>query len=198
MPEEDRTKEELIEEIKLLKEQIGKLEILASERKLAENEILRSKQFSESIINSLPGIFYLFDRNGKILRVNERFLKASTYSLEEVLKMHPLDFFSSEEKKKVEDKIKEVFEKGESSVEADFLSKDGIKTPYYFTGYRIMIDNALLLVGLGIDITERKRLEEESNKRLHEMEVFYKASIGREERILELKEEIEILEKKIK
>jgi hypothetical protein len=38
-------------------------------------------------------------------------------------------------------------------------------------------------------------MEEESRKRLKELEVFYKASIGREERIPELKKEIEMLKK---
>ena len=45
------------------------------------------------------------------------------------------------------------------------------------------------------DITKNKRAEEESQKRLQELEVFYKASVGREERILELKKEIEQLKK---
>jgi hypothetical protein len=36
-------------------------------------------------------------------------------------------------------------------------------------------------------------MEEEKEKRLHEMEVFYTASVGREERIIELKKEIERL-----
>jgi PAS domain S-box-containing protein len=46
------------------------------------------------------------------------------------------------------------------------------------------------------DITERKKLAEESSKHMQELEIFYKASIGREERILELKKEIEMLKKK--
>jgi len=47
------------------------------------------------------------------------------------------------------------------------------------------------------DVTERKQLEAELQKRLKEMETFYKASMGREERILELKKEVESLKKKL-
>ncbi|MFH1075219.1 MAG: PAS domain S-box protein [Candidatus Firestonebacteria bacterium] len=47
------------------------------------------------------------------------------------------------------------------------------------------------------DITERKKMEDEAQKRLRELEIFYKASIGREERIIELKKEIEILKKEL-
>ena len=45
------------------------------------------------------------------------------------------------------------------------------------------------------DVTGQKKTEEELQKRLQELEVFYKASVGREERILELKKEVEQLKK---
>ncbi len=142
-----------------------------TQNKLAESEILRSKQFSESIINSLPGIFYVVDSKGKMVRINERFLKDSGYSQEEVLSMHALDFFSADQKMKVQERIMEVFEKGESSVEADLLSKDGSTIPYYFTGFCAMIDGSPLLVGTGIDITERRNTE----KALRDSEEKYRS-----------------------
>ena len=40
------------------------------------------------------------------------------------------------------------------------------------------------------NISEIKRVESEKNQHLRELEIFYKGSIGREERILDLKEEI--------
>jgi len=133
-------------------------------RNKAEDEIRRSRQFSDSVINSLPGIFYVIDSNGKLIRVNENFLKVSLYSMEEALSMQVLDFFSADEKEEVACRIKEAFEKGEASVEAGFLSKDGKKTAYYFTGYGARIDNTNLIVGLGIDITDRKKAEADRDK----------------------------------
>ncbi|MCX5694810.1 MAG: cache domain-containing protein [Candidatus Omnitrophica bacterium] len=47
------------------------------------------------------------------------------------------------------------------------------------------------------DITERKKLEEEAKRHLHELEIFYKVSVGREERIIELKKEIGNLKKEL-
>jgi two-component system sensor histidine kinase/response regulator len=47
------------------------------------------------------------------------------------------------------------------------------------------------------DITEHKNVEEESRKRMQELEIFYKASVGREERIIELKKELELLKKRL-
>jgi len=44
---------------------------------------------------------------------------------------------------------------------------------------------------------EHKKLTEDMEKRMHELEVFYEASVGREERIAELKNEVEELKKKL-
>lgn len=49
---------------------------------------------------------------------------------------------------------------------------------------------------LRAEIAERKKMEEETKKHLHDLEVFYKASKGREERIVELKKMIKELEAK--
>jgi PAS domain S-box-containing protein len=51
----------------------------------------------------------------------------------------------------------------------------------------------IFLIPEGRDITDIKKSEEETRKYTRELEVFYKASIGREERIIELKKEIEML-----
>src|ERR1019366_432102 len=44
-----------------------------SESKRAEDQIINEKKLSDSIINSLPGIFYLYDKNRKFLRWNKNF-----------------------------------------------------------------------------------------------------------------------------
>ncbi|MFA5117356.1 MAG: PAS domain S-box protein [Candidatus Omnitrophota bacterium] len=49
------------------------------------------------------------------------------------------------------------------------------------------------IVAVYDDYTERKEAEAEVEKHLQELEIFYKAAIGREERIIELKKEIECL-----
>jgi len=151
-----------------LEQRVKDLEKDDFERKRVEESLLREKNFSESIIDSLPGIFYFFDDTGKFLRWNKNFEKVSGYSAEEISKMSPLDFFELEDKKEVAKRIQEVFIKEKSSVEANFVSKNGNRTPYYFTGLRLIIGNTHYLAGMGIDITNRKRFEEaiaESEKR---------------------------------
>ncbi|MCP5429020.1 MAG: PAS domain S-box protein [Chromatiaceae bacterium] len=44
-------------------------------------------------------------------------------------------------------------------MEADFVARDGTRTPYYFTGLRTKIEGKPHLVGVGIDIAARKQAE---------------------------------------
>lgn len=115
---------------------------------------------AQTIINSLPGIFYLIDSEGRFLSWNENFERVSGYTAEEIRKMHSLDLVGSDEKELVEAKMEEVFRRGESSAEVDFVSKSGRRTPYFFTGKQIIIDGKVCLLGMGVDISERIRAED--------------------------------------
>jgi len=124
------------------------------------DQLIRSeKQFSDTMIDSMPGILYFYDTQGRFLRWNQNFEMVSGYAREEIAGMHPLDFFAESDKSRVRERIEEVFERGESSVEADFVGKDGRRTPYFFTGRRVEFHGLLCLVGVGIDISERRRVE---------------------------------------
>lgn len=129
-------------------------------RKKVEDTVLRERNFSNTTIDSLPGVFYHYDDQGRFLRWNKNFERVTGYSAEEMANLHPLDFFAGDEKQEVADRIGEVFTAGASSVEANFLCKDGRLIPYFFTGHRVDIDGRPYLVGMGIDISERKQAEE--------------------------------------
>jgi PAS domain S-box-containing protein len=53
----------------------------------------------------------------------------------------------------------QVFKTGRSKAEADLLTKQGERLPFYFTGGTVIVDGQPCLAGTGIDVTERKRTE---------------------------------------
>lgn len=130
-----------------------------TEIKKAKETILKEKQFSDSLIEDLPGVFYLFDQNGKFKKWNKNYEIVTGYSGEEISQMTPLHFFKGDDVNLVHQRIGRVFVNGKADVEALFTTKDGRGIPYYFTGNLIMIDNEPHLVGMGIDISERKQFE---------------------------------------
>lgn len=125
----------------------------------AERLLRDERMFTDMMIESMPGILYFYDSDGRFLRWNRNFEQVSGYSAQEIAGMHPLEFFRGDDKARVERRIGEVFDKGESSVEASFVARDGRATPYFFTGRRIMFDGRPCLVGMGIDISDRLEAE---------------------------------------
>lgn len=165
-------------EIALLKETVDNisfaLENLAREEKRRQAEILAKNEslFSDMMIESMPGILYFYNYEGKFLRWNHNFQIVSGYSNEEIANMHPLDFFAAEEKSAIAKKITEVFTQGQSFIEASLLAKDGARTPYLFTGRNVKFQDIDCLVGMGIDISERKNAEsklDESEQKYREL-----------------------------
>ncbi|MBL0215189.1 MAG: PAS domain S-box protein [Myxococcales bacterium] len=136
------------------------LDSLAREqaRRHAEVVVRHERDFSAAVLDALPGILYLYDQRGRFLRWNRNFEQASGYTAAEIAAMHPLQFFAGD-RELVATRIDEVFERGDSSVEAGFVSKDGRVTPYYFTGVKTVIGGQTCLVGVGIDVSERTRTE---------------------------------------
>ena len=131
-----------------------------TERKQTEEALRREKEFCDTTIDSLPGVFYHYDGTGRFLRWNKNFEAVTGYSRDEIALMHPLDFFAGDDRALIEERIGRVFDTGEGSAEADFACKDGRAVPYYFTGRRVLFDGEPYLIGVGIDIAERKAAEE--------------------------------------
>jgi PAS domain S-box-containing protein len=129
---------------------------------LRENEVrLRTERdFSNEIIDTLPGVFYLFNRQGKFRLWNKNLKDITGHSDDEIALMAPLEFIVEEDRPAVERKIEEVFVSGEANIEARLLTINGLGVPYFFTGRRIVIDGQPHLIGSGVDISERWRGEE--------------------------------------
>lgn len=131
-----------------------------TERKQAQQAILRERDFSREALDSLPGLFYLIDQQGHFLRWNQNFETVSGYDGVEISAMSPLDFFDLDEHASVAAAIERVYQHGEAQVEAWFLAKSRTKIPFLFTGKRCLLEGKLCLMGMGIDITERRRSAE--------------------------------------
>jgi PAS domain S-box-containing protein len=70
-----------------------------TESKDAERKILDGENLFNALTLSLPGIFYIVDRNGRILKWNRALEETTEYSRTEIADMRPVDFFDAGEKK---------------------------------------------------------------------------------------------------
>ena len=143
-----------------LEKRLLEVEEAAAALELARKLPLAEKKFTDYIIESLPGIFYLFDETGKFFLWNKYFEEISEYSAKEIAAMAPSDFFQGEDKKNIAQGISEVFSKGQASVEATFVSKSGKTKPFLFTGNILDIEGKKFVAGMGVDISARISAEE--------------------------------------
>lgn len=131
--------------------------------------ISKEKELSEAIINSLPGIFYLYNTKGQFYEWNENFKNVSGYSDEEISQMHPRDFFDEPERAYLESRIEDTFINGQSYAETYFYTKDKRKIYYYFTGKTLNFKGEVCLLGTGIDLSKRKIAEDELKRSEEQM-----------------------------
>jgi len=143
-----------------------KLEEKALETEQANRELTRELreykrggELSEQIVNSLPGVFYVMSRDGRYLRWNRNFERVVGYSAEEMRQLNPLDLFRGRDRELMEQRIRQAFETGEADIEADLYSRTGASYPYYFTGKLVVFDGQPCLIGMGLDISERRQAQ---------------------------------------
>ncbi len=132
--------------------------------KRAHEALLKERMLSDEVINTLPGVFYLLDEQGRFIRWNENLESVTGYLPDEIAERHPLDFFRDGDRELLRQRIGAAFATGQSDAEAHLVSRDGRATPYYFTGKRIEWDGRPCLIGMGVDISALRRAEAERDR----------------------------------
>lgn len=132
----------------------------------ARTVALREKNFANTLINGLPGIFYLVNREGQLMRWNSNFEKTLGYAGDSLSAMNLRALVSDADWPKMERACKDIVEFGNASVEVTLTTRDGRAIPFHINGTRIeSADAGVAVVGMGIDISYRKQLERELRAR---------------------------------
>ncbi|MDD4927831.1 MAG: PAS domain S-box protein [Gallionella sp.] len=130
-----------------------------TERKDSERVIQEEKEFSDTLIQSLPDIFYLLDREGRLLRWNSSFAQLAGLTAAAMSTSNALAFIHDEDKPLILCKIREAFDTGSAKTEARLIFK-GRMLRYFLTATRVETRRGVNVMGIGVDITERKQSEE--------------------------------------
>jgi len=144
-----------------------------TKRKLAEKAVQEIQLQQKAILDNIPDMAWLKDRESRFIAVNEAFGKACGLKPENLVGMTDLDIWPIELAERYREDDKRVIECGRrKQVEEPLVDKDGrerwietIKTPIYN-------DNGEIIgtAGIARDITRRKRAENELKNRERELD----------------------------
>ncbi|WP_049929049.1 PAS domain S-box protein [Halopiger goleimassiliensis] len=151
-----------------------------SDRVAKERELERYREFTDEMLDAIDDVFYVLDADGGLLRWNETVTEVTGYTDDEVTEMDALEFFGEEGREIIRDSIEETFETGDTRVEAPYRTKDGERIPYEFVASRVEDpEGNPVEVGIGRDISDRKRYERELERTTRMLEQSQQlASVG--------------------
>src|SRR5688572_15165272 len=140
-------------------------------RKQAEEALQKSQErFSKAFLSSPAGLVISSLVDGKLIEANEAYLLMTEYQREEVIgrTTTELNLTSAAERNRL---IERLREKGElRNFEMQLQTKSGKLVDMLFSSLQIELDGVPHLLSTTIDITERKRAEEEIRKLNIELE----------------------------
>jgi len=145
----------------------------STKRKEQLADLKKEHRILSTIVDAAGALIVVLDCDGKIVRFNHACEETTGYSSDEVIGNHFWDLFLPPEELK---EVKGVFRKlceGDSSGKHQnhWLTKEGERRLISWSNTTVSDSkgNVELVIGIGTDITESRRAEEELRKRSHDL-----------------------------
>jgi two-component system sporulation sensor kinase A len=167
-----------------------------TQRKILERELKESEERYRTMVESAHDMVAIICEDYRLKYVNKKAEDLTAYSREELRGMDFRDLLDKGSRRSVLERFRKK-KRGERvpvQYEFDIFRKDGEKRRVESSSSNLMdADGSIHTVAYIKDITERKRYEEALKEKLEELEKWYKLTVDRELKMIELKNEIRAL-----
>lgn len=138
-------------------------------RTRAEERLVAERQLTDAIVNGLPGIFFLLDRDGRIVRWNRNREIVTGWTAAELRGRHFLELAAPEWRRRLADAFARGFRDGCTTIEYDVLARDGSRIPHLATGRRVGCGGRDYLVVTATDISALRAAQEQVRRQQTEV-----------------------------
>ena len=169
MENHDKNREQLVKELRELREQIASFEAVETERQRTEAALRESERKYRMLVDAIRDGLNIIDEEGRFAYVNKRFCEIVGYTQDELLMRHQFELLDETNQKKMQGEISKRRSGMESPYEIEYTKKDGtnvsaLMSPKILRDEEGNYNGSFAIV---TDITERKQAEkalEESEK----------------------------------
>ena len=180
MKDEDKTKKQILSELMKLRQRVAELEVSENNHKQAEKKLQKSEKKYRTLIDNIPQRIFHKDKNHVYVSCNDNYAQDLDITPDQVTGKTDFDFYSKELAEKYRADDKRIIGSGKvEELEEDYVLPDGqrftvqtVKTPVRDEKGEI---NGIL--GIFMDITERKRSEEAFKKTKDHLDNIIESSL---------------------
>ena len=167
-----------------------------TQSKMLERELKESEERYRTMVESAYDMVAIIGGDSRLKYVNKKAEELTAYSREELIGMDFRDLLDKGSRRLVLDRFRKK-RRGERvpvRYEFEIVRKDDEKRRVESSSSNLMDANGSMnTIAYIRDITERKRYEEALKEKLDELEKWYKLTVDRELKMIELKNEIRAL-----
>jgi PAS domain S-box-containing protein len=181
----------------LYRNENGELRIINTFRdKTNEKQILQNlkeeRRFTRTAINSIPGIFFVLNKEMKLVWWNSSFAETLDIEHSEVNGSNVLQYFPKKDQSRLTDAVIDAFKNGTAHVITELITKNNAARHYHLIANSFTSNGTNFLVGTGTDINELIESEKEKDKNYELISQLFESShlgmvmLNRENRVMKV------------
>ena len=167
-----------------------------TDRKRAEKTVGEQALRYKTLIETSTDSIYVVAENGDLREANAAFLRRRGYPAAEAKGLHVADWDAQWSREELQSRLRNLA--GKSAVfETRHRCKDGSIFDVEVCATGVRIGEEQLIICVTRDISERKQAEHKMRAQLDELRRWQEVTLGREDRVLELKREVNQLSQRL-